>query len=127
MDRDPFVHRVFLFPRRRLHLVEARAHDDFHVFAAQPPRAAAAVHRGIAPAQHDDALADFVMWPNDTLASQSMPMWMFFGASLAAGHVDVAAARRAAADEYRVVSFREHRLEAVDTLARRKSTPRSRM
>ena len=58
VDRDALVRRVLLLPRRRLHLVEARAHDDLHVLAAQPLRAAAAVHRGVAAAQHDDALAD---------------------------------------------------------------------
>ena len=58
VDRDALVHRVFLLPRRRLHLVEAGAHDDLHVLAAQAPRAAAAVHRGVAAAEHDDALAD---------------------------------------------------------------------
>ncbi len=57
-DRDVLVHGVFLFPRRRLHLLEAGAHDDLHVLAAQPARGAAAVHRRIAATQHDDALAD---------------------------------------------------------------------
>ena len=38
VDRNAFVHRVFLLPRRRLHLVEAGAHDDLHVLAAEAPR-----------------------------------------------------------------------------------------
>ena len=59
-DRDVFVHGVFLFPGGRLHLLEARAHDDFHVLAAEPARGAAAIHRGVAAAEHDDALADLV-------------------------------------------------------------------
>ena len=53
VDRDALVPRVFLLPRRRLHLVEAGAHDDLHVLAAEAPRAAAAVHRGVAAAEHD--------------------------------------------------------------------------
>ena len=36
VDRDAFVRRVLLLPRRRLHLVEAGAHDHLHVLAAQP-------------------------------------------------------------------------------------------
>ena len=57
------------------------------------------------------------IWPNETLDSQSMPMWMLAAASLPAGNVEVAAARRAGADEDRVVALGEQRLEAVDALA----------
>jgi hypothetical protein len=44
-----------------------------------------------------------VTWPNDTDASQSMPMWML-AAPLRPGNVQVAPARRAAADEDGVVA-----------------------
>ena len=57
------------------------------------------------------------MWPNETLDSQSMPMWMFAAASLRPGIVEVAPARRAGADEDRVVVLGEQRLQAVDALA----------
>ena len=57
------------------------------------------------------------MWPNDTDDSQSMPMWIFFAAFLAAGNFELAAARRAGADEDRVVVLRQQRLQAVDALA----------
>ena len=57
------------------------------------------------------------MWPNETLESQSMPIWMFLAASCAAGNVEIAAARRAAADEDRVKIFGQQRLQAVDMLA----------
>ena len=50
--------RVFLLPRRGLHLVEGRADDDLDVVAAEAFGAAAAVHRGIAAAEHDHAFAD---------------------------------------------------------------------
>jgi len=58
-DRDVFVHGVLLFPGRRLHFLEARAHDHFHILAAETARRAAAVHGGVAAAEHDHALADF--------------------------------------------------------------------
>src|SRR3546814_1905897 len=57
-DRDAFVHRVLLLPRAGLHLVEARAHQHLDVATAEPARGAAAVHRGIAAAAHQHALAD---------------------------------------------------------------------
>ena len=43
-----------------------------------------------------------------------MPIWMWLAASLAPGNVEVAPARRAAADEDRVVAFAHQRLQAVD-------------
>ena len=46
-----------------------------------------------------------------------MPIWMLAAASLRPGNVEVAAARRAGADEDRVVAFGEQRLQAVDALA----------
>src|SRR5690349_9245351 len=59
-DRDVLVHRVFLLPGRRLHLFEAGADDHLHVVAAEPARGAAAVHGGVAAAEHDHPLADLV-------------------------------------------------------------------
>ena len=56
-------------------------------------------------------------WPNDTLESQSMPMWMLLGGFLAAGNFELAAARRAGADEDRVVVLAEQLLQAVDAMA----------
>ena len=38
VDRDALVHGVFLFPRRRLHFLEAGAHHHLHVLAAEPAR-----------------------------------------------------------------------------------------
>ena len=59
-DRNVLVHRVLLLPGRRLHLLEAGAHDDLNIVAAEPARGAAAIHRGVAAAEHDHALADLV-------------------------------------------------------------------
>ena len=116
-DRDALMHGVVLLPGRRLHLLEAGAHDDLDVLAAEPARGAAAIHRGIAAAKHDDALADLVdMAERD--AGQPVDADMdVLGRFLAAGNVEVAAARRAAADEDRVEIFGEQRLQAVDALA----------
>ena len=55
-------------------------------------------------------------WPNDTEASQSMPMWMLAGGLLAARNLQVAPARRAAADEDRVIALRHQRLHRFDAL-----------
>src|SRR6266849_6811193 len=57
-DRDILVHGVLLFPGGRLHLLEARADDHLYVLAAKATRRAAAIHGGVAAAEHDDALAD---------------------------------------------------------------------
>src|SRR5688572_9798622 len=57
-NRNAFVRGVFLLPRAGLHLVEARPHYDFYILAADAPRGAAAVHRGVAAAEDDDALSD---------------------------------------------------------------------
>ena len=59
-DRNVLVHGVFLFPGRGLHLLEAGTHDHLDVLAAEPARGAAAIHRGVAAAEHDHALADLV-------------------------------------------------------------------
>src|SRR5213594_421321 len=59
-DGNAFVLRVLFLPGRGLHLLEARAHDDLHVLAAEALRRPAAVHRGVAAAQHDHAPADLV-------------------------------------------------------------------
>ena len=60
----------------------------------------------------------FVTWPNDTLESQSMPIWMFLPASWRPG---MSRSRPRGAPEPTKIasqSSRQQRLEAVDTLAR---------
>src|SRR2546427_375982 len=59
-DGNALVLSVFLFPGRGFHLLEAGAHDDFHVLAAEALRGPAAVHGGIAAPEHNHALADLV-------------------------------------------------------------------
>ena len=116
-DRDVLVHGVLLFPGRRLHLLEAGAHHHLDVLAAEPARGAAAVHGGVAAAEHDDALADLGdVAERDGREPVDADMDVG-GGFLAAGNVEVAAARRAGADEDRVAVFGQQRLEAVDALA----------
>src|SRR6185437_13291406 len=117
MDRDALVHGVFLFPRRRLHFLETGAHHDLYFFAAEPARGAAAVHGGVAAAEHDHALADFGDVAERHRGQPVDADVDVLRRFLAAGNIEVAPARRAGADEDRVPAFRQQRLHAVDTLA----------
>ena len=116
-DRDALVHGVLLLPRRRLHLLEAGAHDDLDVLAAEAARGAAAVHGGVAAAEHDDALADLVDVAERDVGQPVDADMDVGGGFLAAGNVEIAAARRAGADEHGVVAFGEQGLQAVDIAA----------
>ena len=116
-DRDALVHRVLLLPGRRLHLLEAGADDHLHVLAAEAARGAAAVHRRIAAAEHDDAPADLLDVPERDVGQPVDADMNVGGGFLPAGYVEVAAARRAGAGEHRVVAFVEDGLEAPDMLA----------
>src|SRR3989441_4727362 len=113
-DRNAFVLRVLLFPGRSFHLVEAGAHDDFHVLAAQAPGGAAAVHRGVAAPEDDHALADSVGVAEGDRGQPVDADVDVLRRFLAAGDVEVAAARGARADEDRVVILREQLLHAAD-------------
>ena len=94
------------------------AHDDFHVFAAEALRRAAAVHRGVAAAQDDHALADLFDVPERDAREPVDADVDVGGRFLAARNVEIAPARRAGADENRVIVFGEQRFQAVDALAR---------
>src|SRR5579883_1467126 len=116
-DRDAFMHRVLLLPRRGLHLVEAGAHHNSNLFTAQPAGRAATVHGGVAAAEHDDAPAD----PADVTkrnAGQPVDADMdVVGRFLAARNIEVAPARRAGADEDGVEILSEQIFQACDPLA----------
>ena len=118
VNGNAFVRRVFLFPRRGLHLVEPRANDHLHLFAAEALGAAAAVHRGVAAAQHDDPLADLRRVAEGHAREPVDADVDVRRGFLAARNVEVAPARRAAADEYRIPALREKRAEAIDPLVR---------
>ena len=111
------MHGVLLLPGGRLHLLEAGAHHDLHVLAAEPARGAAAVHRGVAAAEHDDPLADAVDVAEGDAGEPVDADVDVLGRFLAAGNVEIAAARRAAADEDGVEAFTKSAFDAVDALA----------
>ena len=90
---------------------------DLHVLAAEPARGAAAIHRGVAAAEHDDALADLVDVAERDAGQPVDADMDVLGRFLAAGDLEIAAARRAAADEDRIEIFGQQRLQAVDALA----------
>ena len=84
-DRNVLVHGVFLFPGGRLHLLEAGAHDTL---TSSPPSRREERQQSIAvlpPPSTMTRLPILSMWPNETLDSQSMPIWMFLTASLRPG------------------------------------------
>src|SRR5260370_1352309 len=116
-DRDAFMHRVLFFPRGRFHFREARAHDDLHVLAAETAGGAAAVHRGVAAAEHDHALADLGDVAERDAGEPVDADMDVGGGLLAAADLEIAPARRARADEHGIPVFRQELLEAVDALA----------
>jgi hypothetical protein len=110
------MHGVFLLPGRSLHLLEAGTHDHLDVLAAEPARGAAAIHRGVAAAEHDHALADLVdVAERDAGEPVDADMDVACGL-LAAGDIEFAAARRARADEDRIVIVCEKLLQALDAV-----------
>ena len=119
VDRDALVHRVFLLPRRRLHFVEAGAHDDLHFLAAQAARRTAAVHGRVAATEHDHALAD-ARHVAERNGRQPVDADVDVrGRFTAPGNVEVAPARRAAADEHGVPSLGEQLLSCCRCAGRR--------
>ncbi len=85
-----------------------------HFLAAETARAAAAIHRRVAAAEHDDALADLVdvserdrRQPVDA----DVDVLRRFATT---GDVEIAATRGAAADEHGIESFAQQRLHARD-------------
>ena len=82
-----------------------------------PARGAAAIHRGVAATEHDDAAADFG-GVSEGDAGKPVDADMDIGAGfLSAGNFQLASARRAAADENGVVILGKQRLQAFDAVA----------
>src|SRR6266436_880491 len=115
-DRDAFVHRVLLLPWRGLHLFEAGTHHDGDLFAAEPARGTAAVHGGVAAAEHDDALADLVDVAERNAGQPVDADVDVFGRFLAARNIEVTTARGAGADKDSVEILGKQLPEAVDAL-----------
>jgi hypothetical protein len=90
-------------------------------FTSSPPSRRAERQQSMAvlpPPRTITRLPICVTWPKDTDASQSMPMWMLRRRLAPARDLEVASARRAAADEDGVEALRQQRLHRVDPLAR---------
>src|SRR5262245_17259065 len=116
-DRDAFVHRVLLLPRRGLHFFEAGAHHNRDLFAAEPARGTAAVHGGVAAAEHDDRLADLVAVAERNARQPVDADMDVLGGLPAARNIEVTAARGAGANKDGVEIVGEEPSEAVDALA----------
>ena len=89
----------------------------FHVLAAEAFRRAAAIHRRVAAAEHDHALADLLDVAEGNARQPIDADVDVCRSFLAAGNIEVTPARRAAADEDRIKALAEQRLQAVDVLA----------
>src|SRR5690606_29672485 len=91
--------------------------DHFHVLAAEPARSAAAVHGGVAAAEHDDALADLRGMAEGHRGEPVDADVDVGGRFPAARDVEIASARRAAADEHGIVPVGQQPFHAVDARA----------
>src|SRR6266446_6671554 len=116
-DGNALVLSVFFFPGRGFHLLETGAHDDFHVLTAEALRGTAAVHGGIAAAQHDHAFADPVGVAEGNGGQPVDADVDVLRRFPAPRNVEIAPARRARADEDRVVVLRKQLLHARDLRA----------
>ena len=116
-DGNALMLRIFLLPGRGLHLIKATAHNHFHIGAAQAPCRAAAVHRGVATAQHNHPLADAGDMPKRHRSQPVDTDVDVFTDLLATRQLQVAAARRAAANKHRVISLGQQALHRLNALA----------
>ena len=113
-DRDALAHRVFLLHGEAF--ISAKPERTTTVTSA-PPRRRAVRQQSMAvlpPPSTTTRRPIDETWPKETLESQSMPMWMVWRLA-AAGDIEVASSRRAAADENRVIALTEEAIEAVDS------------
>src|SRR5581483_1331653 len=98
-------------------LLEAGTHDHRDFLAAKPARGAAAIHRGVAAAEHDHALA-YSVGVAERHGGEPVDADMdVAGCLFPAGNVELAAARRAGADEDRIIFLSKQRLHALDAVA----------
>ena len=114
-DLDLLLLGVLELPRRGLEVLARLAPDDAHGAGAEPLGRAAAVHRRVADADDEDVLADRGRVPEvDRLEPVDADVHVV-GRVVAAGDVEVLAARRARADEHGVeAAVVEERLERLD-------------
>ncbi len=107
---------VFLLPGRGFHFFKTAAHNDLDVGSAQAPRRAAAVHRGIAATQHNDARRDF-----GDVAERHRCQPVNADVNVRTGlfaprDIELAPAWRAAADKHRVKALLEQARHGIHTL-----------
>src|SRR5690606_18243626 len=99
-------------PVGRLEELAGLARHHLHVLRAEAERAAAAIHRRVADADDEHALADAVDVPErDRL--EPLDADVDTAGLVAAGNAQILTLRRAAADEDRVVALREERAHAL--------------
>ena len=112
-DFDALFLGVFQFPVRRLEELARLARHDLDVIGAQAQGRAAAIHRSVADANDQYILADAV----DVLERhgfQPVDSDMDVLGVVTAGQLQLLAARRAGADENRVVTLAQQFLHALD-------------
>ena len=112
-DLDALLLGILELPLRRLEELPRLARDDLDVFRAEPQRAAAAIHRRVADADDEHALADGLDVAERDRA-EPIDADVNAIARVAPGQYQVLALRRAAADEHGVVPFVEQRPQARD-------------
>ena len=112
-DLDAFFFGVLQLPGRRFEEAARPARHHFDVFAAQPARGAAAIHGRIADADDQNPFADRVDVAEGD-GFQPVDADVDAVRIVAAGDIEILAARRAAADEDRVETLVQQRLHAVD-------------
>src|SRR5690606_22839396 len=105
-DLDALLLRVLELPVGSLEELPRLARHDLHVLRAEPQRAATAVHRRVADADDQHALADAVDVPEGD-GLEPLDADVDAVGVVAAGDVEVLALRRSAADEDRVVAVGE--------------------
>ena len=111
---DLLFFRVLELPRRRLEVLARLARDHLHVGGAEALRRAAAIHRGVADADDQHALADRFDVPEVNRLEPLDADEDLIGL-VPARQIELLAFRRAAADEHRVEFLRvDQRLQARD-------------
>ena len=108
-DLDAFFFGIIQFPRRRLEVSARAARHHLDIFPAQPARRPAAIHGRVADADDQNPFADLVDVPE---RDRFQPVDADVDAIriLAARQIEFLAARRAGADEHRVVAILKQRL-----------------
>ena len=112
-DLDALLLGVLELPVRGLEELPRLARDDLDALGAEPQRAAAAIHRRVADADDEHALADRLDVAECDRA-EPIDADVDAIADIAPRQAQILALRRAAADEHGVVALVEQRAQARD-------------